>query len=192
MDAKRIAAAALMSVGALVLAAGCSTNKVRTQYEVEVGFRGDRYRDYAWVTEASLIHAEGRDAELSPTDDRRIRESVDRALAEKGYRRVESWEAADVLVTYTAQAAERHVWREIAGSNYRYHGFNGPLSGQVDPIRKLQRQTWAFFSVQLYDPDSREPLWLGAGDRRITAHHPRDQLIDRIVRHILEPLPQAS
>lgn len=192
MAAKRIVTRLFPLASVLVLLAGCSTNRIETRYEFDPGVRLEQLRSYAWVTDAPLIRAGQSHPTLSPMDDARIRASVDRMLAEKGYRAVDRWDEADVLVTYTATAADVLVWYDIAGRNYSYHGFHGPLSGHVDQIMKVRRQIRGVFSVQFYDPVTRRPIWVGLGERRISEFHGRAELIDRIVRRILEPLPRAS
>jgi hypothetical protein len=117
-------------------AAGCSSLKVRTDFDPEVDF--GRYATYAWLEEP--VRAE---APTSPADelvdpfarnsllDKRVRRAVDRELEARGYRPA-GQDMPAFRVQYHVILESRTKIRSYPGAyygGYRGHGYYGAYGG---------------------------------------------------------------
>jgi hypothetical protein len=171
---------------------GCSTSRVRTDYDHTLETAVGSFRTYAWITQQSLIPRTGTDPGLSPFDDARIRSAVEQVLAEKGYRRISDPRGADFLVVYTAQVDQVVVHDPVAGSNSVVFGFNGPVTGRIAPLMRARVRTQGRFTVQLVEPQGGALVWLGWGERILSPQIERSALFAQIFGQILQPLPARS
>lgn len=79
-------------VASAVLAVGCASLGVRTDYDREVRFSS--FSRYAWIDSAKVV----RDTMASPFLERRVRRAIDRGLRERGFT-ADSEANPDFLVT---------------------------------------------------------------------------------------------
>jgi len=154
----KAAASLLLSLAApLAPVAGQSAATVDFNFDPSVDFA--RYRTYSWVPRPL---PEG----VTPADYERVRTSIDRVLAARGYRKADS---GDFAVAFSAVPFTR---TEYSGS---YRG--GWASS-------------ASLSIDIYDAATRRPVWSGIGKKDLSAGLSDSQL-DRAVDLILNRFPPS-
>lgn len=170
----------------LLLSAGCNTIKVRTDWDHSLEFDG--MRRYHWVEPPPVPGA-------SPFADntllrKRLRQAIEMKLADRGYRFVDSREAADFLVTYSVVLEERvRVDGVSTGGGYvgpRYAGFGTVYSS--GSVRNYQEST---LIIDFLDPATDDLVWRGWGSGVLSTRD-RDRGQQRIedgVRQILAEFP---
>ena len=116
------ASRATLSSFAVLVAAGCATMQVRTDYNADVSF--SQLKTYTWIDQNADANADagGDPAINSPLLEKRIRSAVDSALASRGYQKVTS-DTADFRV------ASRVVAEQRSRSDYGYRGSYYPYFG---------------------------------------------------------------
>jgi hypothetical protein len=171
----------------------CGTPRVLTAYDVDGTNDVRRHATYAWAREAPLIAAKPSGAAwLSPLDDRRIRHAVDHELGTRGWQRIDDVASADLIVVYTALDADVVRPELVSGSHTIFLTGRGPGTGEVRTPARLRPRVEGTFSIQLYERVSRRVIWTGWGRRVLPDTMDRDELFDRIVHAILDPLPERS
>jgi hypothetical protein len=148
----------IVVVAGVALAAGCSSIKVRTDYDEMASFRD--FRTYAWIENGA--EAQGDPAVSSPLTGRRIHNAVDSELIGRGYRRTDG-ASPDFYLAYGVVSLRRtditstgdpYGHRCYTGyRSYRYHGVG------VD----VQTNHWVESSIVLdvIDAASDEVVWRG-------------------------------
>jgi hypothetical protein len=178
---------------AVAVPTACGTPRVRTAHDFDSTTDVRRYATYAWASEAPLIAAQPRGAAwLSPLDDRRIRRAVDRELGIRGWQRIDDVASADLIVVYTALDADVIKQELLPGSHTIFLTGRGPGTGEVRTAARLRPRVEGTFSIQLYERVSRRVIWIGWGRRVLPDSMDRDELFERIVHAILDPLPGRS
>lgn len=142
---------------------GCSTMEINSEYPPEVSFEG--FETYAWRERGA---DEGR-RRIAPVAIRQLVASVDRELAAKGYRRVES--DPDFLVDFVVASQDR-VGQNVVITDERM----GWVSGRSDVY--VERE--GALVLLINDPKSERVLWRGWATDVV------DPDIDRIVKKVDE------
>ncbi len=112
------ASRATLSSFAVLALAGCATMTVRTDYDPGVSFA--QLSTYTWSDQGT--DAGGDPALNSPLLDKRIRSTVDSALASRGYQKITSG-------TPDFRVSSRVVAEQRTRSDYGYRGSYYPYSG---------------------------------------------------------------
>jgi hypothetical protein len=149
------------------------------------------YTTYAWITSDPLIPAIAGVAaggvQPSPILEPHIRAAVERSLASKGYEKVGSPAAADLVVSFSIGAREKiEVSSYPAHSGYRSRGYYG---GWRSDVRIYTEGTLA---IDFFDAKTKGAVWHGWATKRVTgsrSSEERAKLIDRAVDAILEEFP---
>ena len=166
MHRKRVLLVVMM--GLLVL--GTVTADVNAEFDPEFDFSA--YSSYAW--------REGTPARREAAE-RRIRDSVNRELAEAGLRLAE--EDADLWVV-THVLVDRHTLRDLRDESY-WEFYKGIKS--VDPY-DLGRGTVV---IDLVDPRLEQIVWRGAVSRAVDKNmKPDSKKIDKAIHSVLKRLPR--
>jgi len=167
---------------------GCRTFDVRTDFDSDVAF--DRFETYFWLEPPEV---EGAD----PFADnallrKRLRVAIEAELDERGYRRVESKESADFLVSYGVVLEEGYKVNGVstAGGAYggRYFGYGYGAGFATANMRPSQEST---LIIDLLDPRSEDLVWRGWADG-IVRTRDKDRGEERLrkgVHSILEAFP---
>jgi hypothetical protein len=185
--ARHLAAALGAACAALALLTGCSTLRVRTDWDSDVDF--SRYRSYAWLEQperASRIA--GGDANpftYNSLLDKRVRKAVDAELAARGYRRVESGEV-EFRLNYHVILKDKLV---ASASDFgALHAFpNGGVFGGVD-VEVMQFQEGTFV-LDVIDAQRDQLAWRGWAVGRNSDGNYDEQEVGLAVRRILERFP---
>jgi hypothetical protein len=169
----------------LAVAAGCSGLRVSTDFDP--GFPFARLGRYAWLPDPPR-HTSHPQLHNSLVDGR-VRRSVDRQLAGRGYRKVPV-EEADFLVTYYLGLETRFDTRTIdRGVGYGHGGWYG---GARTETRVTQYEEGTLV-LDFLDPE-RNLVWRGSASARVrekSTPEQRERRIDEAVQAILERFPPS-
>jgi hypothetical protein len=177
---------------AVLMLSGCSVYpRVHATYERAEDWSPGPSASYAWASERSLIDPSAV-GWLSPLDDRRIRAAVDARLAARGWRRLEDVAQADWIIVFTAMDRVVMRYSPTPGADSLFFTNYGPGTGTTATAYRGRPGIEGMFSIQMYDPNTRRPVWTGWGLRRFPASMDRQEVIDRVVGSIIEGLPPAS
>ncbi|MCA9505121.1 MAG: DUF4136 domain-containing protein [Spirochaetaceae bacterium] len=176
--------------GLLVVAAGCQTFNVRTDWDEETAF--GRFQRYAWVEPPEVEGA-------SPFADndllrKRLRTTIERVLAERGYRAVTDRAEADFLVTYSVILEERMRVDNVGstiGTGYYGRPFGWGSVYSTANVRNYQEST---LILDLLRPADEALVWRGWGSGIVrTRDRDRGQaLLEKGVRAILDEFPPEA
>ncbi|NIN73348.1 MAG: DUF4136 domain-containing protein [Gemmatimonadetes bacterium] len=135
----------LLLLGVLTpVGAGCSMMEIDSEYPPEASFEG--FETYAW-----RVRGEDRGRRrIAPLAARQLVSSVDRELAAKGYRKVES--DPDFLVDFVTASQDR-VGETVVITDERV----GWVSGRSDVF--VERS--GALILMINEPDSERVLWRG-------------------------------
>lgn len=181
----------VLVVGIAALLAACST--IKTVHDSDPSADFTRYRTWAWISDENLIAPKAGEAPVSyvsPLDEQRIRRAVEADLAAKGYRKADRAEA-DLIVSFTVGTEEktRVYSTPTAGGYYDDYGYGGWYGGSEV---RTQQYTEGTLSVQFYERQSKNAVWVGWGSKRVSRSDDSEKVINEAVTRILEEFPARS
>jgi hypothetical protein len=164
---------------------GCSSIRVETDWDASVSF--ERMQRFVWEEPPDVEGA-------SPFADntllrKRVRSAIEKALGERGFRQVETTEAADFQVTYSVILEDRLRVRGGATVGVGgYHRYGWGYASMSPDVRNYQEST---LIIDVHDPATHDLLWRGwAGGIVGTRDRNRDvKRLDEGVRKILMRFP---
>ena len=175
-----------LGIGLLLVLAGCSSFNVRTDWDPDASL--DDFDRYFFLEPAP--RAEG----TNPFADndllrKRVRESIERILAERGFRATSDRGEADFLVTYAVMLDDRLSINGYTTGSAGYHRRAGYGFGYSSAsVRQYQEST---LMLDLLDPETELLVWRGWGTG-IVRTRDRDRgaaRLDKGVRAILDRFP---
>jgi hypothetical protein len=148
---------------ALLLAAGCSTYRVQTDYNRQLSVTA--WHTYAWMQQEPVTAPEGPTAFGNPINQTRVREAIEAELSAKGLQRVEDVAAADGVVRWAIGTRDRPYGRDPRWSVGWGMGWGGHHSGFGTSLMYDSAPyyvTEARLAVDLFEAKTRDPVWHGA------------------------------
>ena len=189
-------AVAVLASGLTLLAlAACS--RIETQTETDSGADLSGLHTYAWVPRKT--RGGSRFSEGFRFTDRRVREAVDRELADRGFRRVAADARPDFWVQYSLWADEGVT----GGGPYDHPAWGRGRWGTLDratgrdygdyrmSARDVRQGT---LIITILDGETRRELWRGTAQAMVKDQHDEakvGRLIDEAVQRILRSLPSG-
>lgn len=173
----------------LLLALGataCVTMSAGSDYYRGADFSG--YRTFSWISDMPLVSSASTRVQVSQLDIRRIRESIERELAAKGFTEVPNREDADFSLSFTVGARDA-IRVEDYPQFYRGRWRWGPP--YYWPNVDIYMYTEGTLAIDVFDNESREPVWHGWARKQIVGRDIRDpeRSIRNAVAAILEDFP---
>lgn len=171
-------------VAAALLLAGCMSMRVTSSQYPEADFSG--YRSYAWISDDPLIRPSDTEPPVSALTARRIHEAIEAELAAKGYSAVAVPQLADFVVAYTVGTRDR-----IDAGSYPAP-YRGPwLWRGYGPEMDLRVYQEGTLAIDIFDGDTRQPVWHGRASKEITGTDVADPqpVIRKAVTAILQKFP---
>ncbi len=157
------------------------------------------FESYAWISAEPLIRqVDGvtQGPRISPIDDQRIRAAVDGRLAAKGWKRLESPDEADLVVSYGLGAQEKtDVYATpTSGLYYGHYGYGrhgyGYGGGYGGSIVRTKQYTEGTLTVEFFDRRTKQAAWVGWASKRLSKSRAnRQEVIDKAVAKILTDFP---
>jgi len=145
-----------------LLAAGCSTYRVQTDYNRQLSVAA--WHTYAWMQQEPVTAPEGPTAFGNPINQHRVREAIEAEFAAKGLTRVEDTAAADGVVRWAIGTRDRPYgpdprWSFGWGMGWGswHHGYGASLMYDSAPYYVTE----ARLAVDLFDAKTHEPVWHG-------------------------------
>jgi hypothetical protein len=175
---------ALAAAVTAVVALGCASTRAYSDFDPNARF--ESYRTFAWIGEEPGSLAAGHDPGdrgVDPLLARRIRATIERQLAARGYRQVESLDAADFVVTFSVGAREK-----IQVDTYPVAGgwYGGWYATSGVSARSYTEGT---LSIDVFDGESHQAVWHGWASQAIRDSTDRARLVEDVVTAILAKFP---
>ncbi len=174
----------------LPLALACAS-AIQTAHDRDPEVRFERFASYAWIDAPPRVPegAEPHGGYLSPADRRRVVTAVDAELAAKGYRRVASPDAADLVVSYAVGRKEQVRVTSAGGGRRRYYqGYDYGRWHQSSEVL-VEAYTEGSLSIEFYDPASKRAVWVGWASKRLSRDDDPEVVLREAVARALEPFP---
>lgn len=172
----------------MAILAGCSSVKVSQDYNTAQDFNG--YKRYAWQHETQ---AKTGDVRIdNPFLDERIRQAVDRTLAERGFQRTDNGpHDFQVRYLYTIRAKiESDDMRTGFGFGVGSRGRYGGIS--VSSGTSVNEYDEGMLVIDIVESQSDALLWRGTGTRRVSDHSDPEKTtksVNELVEKILGQFP---
>lgn len=170
-----------------LLAAGCQSTRVRTDWDPSLSFEG--FERFAFLEPAE---SEGAD----PFADnsllrKRLRLAIENGLAARGYRAVDDPTQADFLATYSVVLDDRI--RDYGSSGLGFYGNRryGYGYGSIYSSPGITEYQESTLIIDLLDPKTEELVWRGWSSGLVGTRdrHRSDQRLNRGVQQILKRFP---
>ena len=176
----------LAILGSALLVGACSGISVSTDYDPSVDFT--RFTSYTW------LDTEGDN--IDNITDSRVRNSVNAALAARGFQENDS--NPDMAVGYQGTTAERKSYNTVNsgwGGGYGGYGWGG--YGMSMGTSTTYENTWQEGSLilGLFDVESKALVWTGTATATLDqgrSPEERQQLIDDAVEKMMKKFPPGS
>ena len=175
----------VLVISCVAFFAGCATWPVTTDYDPDAQF--SELRTYAWLPDQP---GQPRDPRLqNDLLDARVRASVERTLAERGFEKATQG-AADFLVTYYI-SLETRIDVQTIHRNHRYSFRGGWVGGPTTEtwVTEYERGT---LLLDVLLPPERRLIWRGSTNARVRDRptpEARAQRIDGAVQAIMKRFP---
>jgi len=171
-------------MGLIVLTAGCSSISVNNDYDPGTDF--SVYQTYAWIRQQTNVSGNAQQAQAqSSLVGKRIMNSVDKVLAEKGMRMADDPQLLVVYHTGVQDKVQVTDW----GYGYGRYGGWGYGGGGVD-VYNYQQGT---LIVDLVDAASKELVWRGTAQGALAESNPSPEQmqkkIDNVVGKMFQKYP---
>ena len=168
----------IFAAACMTLLTGCATTlKAHSDHDTSQNFSA--YRTFTWMADQPMIAPPGDVVRVSPLNRRRIEESIESALAAKGFQKVTDRAVADFVVSYSVGARDRidaHSFPAPYAGAWRW---GHPYYGHDVDVDVYREGTLA---IDVFDGKTHQPVWHGWASKRITEHD---------IRHAAEQIPPA-
>ncbi|WP_380874519.1 hypothetical protein ACFB49_48490 [Sphingomonas sp. DBB INV C78] len=165
-------------LAALVALAACESTP-RINYDSDPAADFSQYRTYTWIFT-------GVPQGMNPLLFQRVKASIDRSLAARGYTQTAQ---ADFAVAFTVGARDRVEVTDYGsyGAFYPRFGYGYGWGGNRDvDVRNVTDGTLV---IDIYDTRTRKPVWHGTATKEINRNKPDPTLVDTAVDATLANFP---
>jgi hypothetical protein len=170
----------LVSLFLLLVVASCSSVRVNVDYDKKVNF--ENYKTYAFL-KSSVDKVE-----ISDLDKKRILNSIDDALASKGFAKSEM---PDLFVSIFTKENQRVDIYNNSGFGWGMNWFYNPYMGLGFNSTYITPEGTLY--IDLIDSKTKELIWQGEGSGYLTKNtHEKDARIKEFVDNILAQYPPKS
>ena len=180
----------LLVASALLLGA-CETAGVRTDFNPATNFTA--YRTYSWLPSEAPRG-------MNPLMFARVKQSIDRSLAARGYTQAET---GDFAVTFTVEERDRihaddygrgwggYGWGGWGGFGWAGYGCCGAY-GWGYPGVDIYTVTQRSIIIDVYDAKTRAPAWHGVVKRESMSDRVNYDRLDKAVASVLAQFPPQA
>ena len=172
----------LIAVGAALLVGACSGISTTTDFDPAVDFSG--FSTYDWVDSQG---------EVDNITSSRIRQSVDAAMAARGF--TQSSSNPDLAVSYQVSTAERRSFNTVNagwGGGYGWGGWGMGMGTSTTTENVWQEGS---LILGIFDTSSKNLVWTGTATTDIDGSRSpqeRQDLIDSAVNKMMGDFPPGS
>ena len=155
------------------------------------------FESYAWISSEPLIRQVDGVTEgprISPIDDQRIRTAVDGRLAAKGWKRLETPDEADLVVSYGLGAQEKTDIYQTPTSGFAYGRYGYAYGGWYgSSIVHTKQYTEGTLTIEFFARRTKQAAWVGWASKRLSKWGSnRQEVIDKAVAKILTDFPAPT
>jgi hypothetical protein len=178
---------------ALVLAACASP--IRTEHDADPAADFTKYRSFAWISQDPVMGPTPgvmRGEYISPIDEQRIRSAVDADLLAKGYRRAESVDSADLVVSFMIGSQQKVRTESTPGRSSSYYSAYGRGAWYGGASVRTYTYVEGTLVLEFYDRATRHAVWAGWASKRLSKSDDSEETIRKAVAAILEEFPASS
>jgi hypothetical protein len=171
----------LAGLAAVLVAAGCSSMSVHSDYDHNVDF--SKYRTWSWLPKKSESMDTG--AGISPIVKRRIADAIGEELSAKGFQKASS---PDFYVVFFAGVQQRQELRS-SGPVYGPYGY-GFGWGATDIYTYTYEE--GSLVIDVVDAKKNEAVWRGTASGVVGRDSGDGQKVDEVVRKVLMSFPPGA
>jgi hypothetical protein len=187
-DGKKLALIVLSAA----LIAGCAS--IKTGSHRDEGVSLDGYRTFTWITDDPLILAAGDQAQISPLTKKKIVDTIEKTLSDKGYTYTSNRNYADFVVSYavgTREKIDAYSYPVGYGGAWDWH-----LHGRYYYDADVQHRSYTegTLGIDIFDGRSNQPVWHGWATKTISSADRENPspLITTAVEGVLALFPSFS
>lgn len=172
--------------GLLFLLAGCSSTKVKSDYDPDADF--SQFKTYQWISGIKVN--QGDELSKHPSVLKIIQASVDKELESKGFQKAEEGTDPDFLVAVHAAVKEQLYVDQVAGASSLYYPWWGPGGGYVS----MNYSDEGTLVVDIIDFKAKKISWRGMGKKSLKTYRDsqtaeKQEASDKIVSKIMMTFP---
>ncbi|WP_448577509.1 DUF4136 domain-containing protein [Thermaurantiacus sp.] len=168
------------AIGTLIALGACaSSNMPRFSTSAAPGFNVSALKTYSWAFE-------GVQQGVNPILFQSIRDEIDRALAARGFRKVEG--SSDFIVAFTLGARDRVDVTNWGPVGPMYTGWGRPPGWgwsfnyrQVD----VRNVTEGSLAIDMFDGQTKRPIWHGMATRDLGSSGASPELVSNAVNGLI-------
>lgn len=174
--ARRTGSALLVGIG-LALASCTDTPDIKTDYDQTVDY--GKYHQYSWVYT-------GVPQGMNPLMFDRVRASIDRSLAARGFQQVER---GDFAVAFTLGRRDRVEVTDFGPYGPYYRGWGGMGWGPGYRDVDVRNVTDGTLVIDLYDVGTKKPIWHGVATQEVDPSRLDPAKIDAAIDAVIAKFP---
>lgn len=174
--ARRTGSALLVGIG-LALASCTDTPDIKTDYDQTVDYA--KYHQYSWVYT-------GVPQGMNPLMFDRVRGSIDRSLAARGFQQVER---GDFAVAFTLGRRDRVEVTDFGPYGPYYRGWGGMGWGPGYRDVDVRNVTDGTLVIDLYDVATKKPIWHGVATQEVDPSNVTQAKIDAAIDAVIAKFP---
>lgn len=189
-----LASKALCALASALVLAACAS-PIRTEHDSDPAADFAKYRSFAWISEDPVLTPTpgiSRGEYISPIDEQRIRSAVDADLLAKGYRRAESIDTADLVISFMVGSQQKTRTESVPGRSRTYYSAYGGGTWYGGASTRTYTYVEGTLVLEFYDRETRHAVWTGLASKRLTKADDSEETIRKAVAAILEAFPAAS
>jgi len=178
---------------ALVLSACASPMRIEHDSDPTADFA--RYRSFAWISEDPVMGPSPgvtRGEYISAIDEQRIRSAVEADLLAKGYRRAESIDTADLVVSFMVGSQQKVRVQSTPGRSSTYYSAYGGGSWYGGSTVRTSTYLEGTLVLEFYDRATHHAVWVGWASKRLSKTDDSEETLRRAVTAILEEFPASA
>jgi hypothetical protein len=178
---------AFMAIGVAMTA--CVTIRTGSHYDETTNFGA--YQTFSWIDDVPYISDDDA-VRVSPLTQSKIQQAIRVELERKGYSFIKDRDAADFVIAYTVGTRDKI---RVTSYPYDYHGAWGwHIYGSHYYVREYREHSYTegTLGVDIFDGESKKPVWHGWAEKTITASDRRDPgpVIQESVGKLFQSFPR--
>jgi hypothetical protein len=158
-------------VAAFAAITACATINTGSHYDETINFGA--YKTFSWIGDVPYI-TDDSSARISPLSQSKIQSAIRSELEKKGYSFTDDRDSANFVVAYTVGTREK---LQTTSYPVDYRGSWGwHVRGSYYYVREstVHRYTEGTLGVDIFDGESKKPVWHGWAEKTITESDRKD------------------
>ena len=178
----------ILTIGILALVLGCSSVTIKHDYDKDANFAA--YKTYGWLAvPTDAVGSVKAAIERNSLLDKRIKESVNRQMAAKGY--TQDANNPDFVMLYHT-GAEDKINVTDWGYGYGPYGYGGWYGGGGVDVTQYREGT---LILDVIDTKAKQLVWRGFATAALNPDAPmekRERKLDEVITQVLAKFPPPT